>query len=238
MVVSAHHPAAARLFRLRALNPGPDFAGRRRERGRGRRPERGRRLLAELVRAHLVSEHAKALLAYAGKLPHAERLHSTEGSVRGRLLTVTRNLIVDRMRSASARHETVGADDRDVPLPDHADAVLTSVEATSMLRQLSRDHREVLVHTYLCGRTATERLPVDTCCRLPRKSAQPRMLDPSSIPRTRKNPGGPPRNWMCGHPLSPVVPRWKPSRSLIKAVSCSPSTPSVCRPVIIRCMFE
>ena len=103
-----------------------------------------------------MSEHAKALFAYAGKLPHAERLHSTEGSVRGRLLTVTRNLVVDRMRSASARHETVGADDRDVPLPDHADAVLTSVEATSMLRQLSRDHREVLLHTYLCGRTTAE----------------------------------------------------------------------------------
>jgi hypothetical protein len=153
VVVSAPHPAAARLFRLLALSPGPDFAGRRRERGPGRRPERGRRLPAELVRAPLVSEHAKALLAHAGKLPHAERLHSTEGSVRGRLLTVTRNLIVDRMRSASARHETVGADGPDVPLPDHADAVLTSVEATSMLRQLSRDHREVLVHTYLCGRT-------------------------------------------------------------------------------------
>lgn len=112
VVVSAPHPRGRPVVPA-CTETGPDFAGRRRERGRGRRPEHGRRLLAELVRDHLVSEHAKALFAYAGKLPHAERLHSTEGSVRGRLLTVTRNLVVDRMRSASARHETVGADDRD-----------------------------------------------------------------------------------------------------------------------------
>lgn len=123
----------------------------------------------------MMSDHAKALLAYAEKLlndrhmaedivqealirawPHAERLYSTEGSVRGWLLRVTRNLVVDRMRSAVARHETIGAGDRDVALPDHAGAVLTSVEAAGLLRQLSFEHREVLLHTYLCGRTAQE----------------------------------------------------------------------------------
>ncbi|MFG2965699.1 MULTISPECIES: sigma-70 family RNA polymerase sigma factor [unclassified Streptomyces] len=123
----------------------------------------------------MMTDHAKALLAYAEKLlndrhtaedivqetlirawPHAERLYSTEGSVRGWLLKVTRNLVVDRMRSAAARHETIGADDRDVPLPDHSGAVLASVEARDLLRQLSPEHREVLLHTYLCGRTAQE----------------------------------------------------------------------------------
>ncbi|MFD4605017.1 sigma-70 family RNA polymerase sigma factor [Streptomyces sp. NPDC058464] len=123
----------------------------------------------------MMSDHAKALIAYAEKLlndrhtaedivqealirawPHAERLYSTEGSVRGWLLKVTRNLVVDRMRSATARHETIGADDRDVPLPDHSGAVLAAVEATDLLRQLSPEHREVLLHTYLCGRTAQE----------------------------------------------------------------------------------
>jgi RNA polymerase sigma factor (sigma-70 family) len=123
----------------------------------------------------LMSDHAKALLAYAEKLlkdrhlaedivqetlirawPHTERLYTTEGSVRGWLLTVTRNLVVDRMRSAAARHETIGADDRDVPLPDHSGAVLTSVEATELLRQLSHEHREVLLHTCMYGRTAQE----------------------------------------------------------------------------------
>ncbi|MBV2353906.1 sigma-70 family RNA polymerase sigma factor [Streptomyces sp. J2-1] len=123
----------------------------------------------------LVADHATALLAYAEKLtgdrhtaedivqeavirawPHAERLYSTEGSVRGWLLTVTRNLVVDRMRSAAVRHESVGAEERDVALPDHAESVLVSVEAAGLLEQLSHDHREVLLHTYLCDRTVQE----------------------------------------------------------------------------------
>ncbi|MEV5177511.1 sigma-70 family RNA polymerase sigma factor [Streptomyces flaveolus] len=123
----------------------------------------------------LVAEHEKTLLGYAEKLlndrhtaedivqetlirawPHAERLYNTEGSVRGWLLTVTRNLVIDRMRTATARRETVGAEGRDASLPDHADAVVASVEAASLLRQLSPEHREVLLHTYLCDRTVQE----------------------------------------------------------------------------------
>ncbi|MEE1672092.1 sigma-70 family RNA polymerase sigma factor (plasmid) [Streptomyces sp. WAC07094] len=123
----------------------------------------------------LMSDHAKALVAYAAKLlndhhmaedivqetlirawSHAERLYSTEGSIRGWLLKVTRNLVVDKMRSAAARHETLDAHDRDMPLPDHSGTVLTSVETIELLRQLSHEHREVLLHTYLCGRTAQE----------------------------------------------------------------------------------
>jgi RNA polymerase sigma factor (sigma-70 family) len=123
----------------------------------------------------LMSDHTKALLSYAEKLlsdrhlaedivqetlirawNHTERLYSTEGSVRGWLLTVARNLVIDRMRSAASRYETVGADNQDVTQRDHADAVLASVEATALLRQLSVEHREVLVHTYLCGRTVQE----------------------------------------------------------------------------------
>ncbi|MET8770416.1 sigma-70 family RNA polymerase sigma factor [Streptomyces sp. NPDC004658] len=123
----------------------------------------------------LVAEHEKTLLAYAEKLlndrhtaedivqetlirawPHAERLYSTDGSVRGWLLTVTRNLVIDRMRTATARRETVGAEGRDASLPDHADAVLASVDTATLLRQLSPEHREVLLHTYVCDRTVQE----------------------------------------------------------------------------------
>ncbi|WP_329459422.1 sigma-70 family RNA polymerase sigma factor [Streptomyces sp. NBC_01497] len=123
----------------------------------------------------LMSDHTKALLSYAERLlsdrhlaedivqetlirawHHTERLYSTEGSVRGWLLTVTRNLVIDRLRSAASRYETVGADNQDVTQRDHADAVLASVEAVGLLRQLSAEHREVLVHTYLCGRTVQE----------------------------------------------------------------------------------
>ncbi|MFJ2647545.1 sigma-70 family RNA polymerase sigma factor [Streptomyces sp. NPDC087420] len=123
----------------------------------------------------LVADHGKALLAYAEKLlsdrqlaedvvqetmirawRHTERLYSTDGSVRGWLLTVARNLVIDRMRSAPNRYETVGTDNQDMAQRDHADSVLASVDATYLLRQLSVEHREVLVHTYICGRTVQE----------------------------------------------------------------------------------
>ncbi|MEU0914854.1 sigma-70 family RNA polymerase sigma factor [Streptomyces althioticus] len=123
----------------------------------------------------LMTDHGKALLAYAEKLlndhhlaqdivqetwirawPHTDRLFRTEGSVRGWLLTVTRNLIIDRQRTSAARRETVGTDDRDLPLVDHSDAVLTSVETATLLRRLSPEHREVLLHTYLYDRTVEQ----------------------------------------------------------------------------------
>ncbi|MFF3752461.1 sigma-70 family RNA polymerase sigma factor [Streptomyces sp. NPDC002018] len=123
----------------------------------------------------LVEEHRGALLSYAERLladrhlaedivqetlirawHHIDRLLEREGSVRGWLLTVARNLVIDRMRSAHSRHETVASDTRDVPQPDHTHAVLTSLETTSLLRGLSLEQREVLVHTYLCGRTVKE----------------------------------------------------------------------------------
>ncbi|MFE5894820.1 sigma-70 family RNA polymerase sigma factor [Streptomyces sp. NPDC056462] len=123
----------------------------------------------------LISDHAKVLLAYVEKLlndrhaaedivqetlirawHHLERLHSTEGSLRGWLLTVARNLVVDRLRSAAHRHETVGAEERDMARPDDADAVIVRAEVTALLRQLPYEHREVLLHTYLGDKTVQE----------------------------------------------------------------------------------
>jgi RNA polymerase sigma-70 factor (ECF subfamily) len=123
----------------------------------------------------LVQEHRKSLLIYAERLlndhytaedivqetlvrawRHSERLHNTEGSVRGWLFTVVRNLIIDRSRSASLRYETLGADPKDTAQRDHSDAVIASVQISGLLDQLPREHREVLVHTYLWGRTAQE----------------------------------------------------------------------------------
>ncbi|GGN94932.1 DNA-directed RNA polymerase sigma-70 factor [Streptomyces albiflavescens] len=123
----------------------------------------------------LISDHAKAVLAYVERLlndrhaaedivqetlirawHHLERLYGTEGSVRGWLLTVARNLVVDRLRSAAHRHETVGAEERDAVRPDDADAVLVRAEVTALLRQLPHEHREVLLHTYLRDKTVQE----------------------------------------------------------------------------------
>ncbi|MDQ0786700.1 sigma-70 family RNA polymerase sigma factor [Streptomyces sp. B3I8] len=128
----------------------------------------------ELLRT-MVADHATALLTYTERLlndrhgaedivqetfirawSRLERLHRTEGSMRGWLMTVARNLVVDRKRSAITRREHLGTHDRDTTLPDHADAVVASMQATGLLRQLSHEHREVLAHTYLCDRTVNE----------------------------------------------------------------------------------
>jgi len=127
------------------------------------------------VLERLVSEHGKPLHRYVEKLlndrhlaedivqetlirawHHTERLHDGQGSVRGWLMTVARHLAVDRARRASFRLEVIGVEDRDVARSDDADAVVASVQATALLRQLPRTHRDVLVHTFLYERTVQE----------------------------------------------------------------------------------
>jgi RNA polymerase sigma-70 factor (ECF subfamily) len=103
---------------------------------------------------HLAQDIAQETLIRAWR--HIERLYSTNGSVRGWLLTVARNLAIDWLRSAASRHESVGAEERDATLPDHADAVATSVAVVTLLRELSTEHRAVLLHMHLVGRTAQE----------------------------------------------------------------------------------
>ncbi|MET8565970.1 sigma-70 family RNA polymerase sigma factor [Streptomyces flaveolus] len=123
----------------------------------------------------LVTQHRSALVAYAEVLladrhlaedvvqeafirawRHIDRLRTGEGSVRGWLLKVTRNLVIDRARSSCLRHETVTDEIRDVHQPDHVDAVLASLEAESLLRSLSSQHSDVLVLTYLYGYSIQE----------------------------------------------------------------------------------
>ncbi len=87
---------------------------------------------------------------------HAERLRTGDGSVRNWLLKVTRNLVIDRTRSAAVRYESVMEEFRDLPEPDPTDEVLASQEALTLLRGLSSEHREVLVHVCLYGFTLRE----------------------------------------------------------------------------------
>ncbi|MFH8535018.1 sigma-70 family RNA polymerase sigma factor [Streptomyces tendae] len=87
---------------------------------------------------------------------HAERLRTGDGSVRNWLLKVTRNLVIDRTRSAAVRYESVMEEFQDLPEPDHTDEVLASQEALTLLRGLSSEHREVLVYMCLYGFTVRE----------------------------------------------------------------------------------
>jgi RNA polymerase sigma-70 factor (ECF subfamily) len=131
----------------------------------------------------LLTDHSRVLLAYTESLVndhhlaedivqetlirawrHAGGLNPARGSVRGWLLTVARNLAIDRIRSASSRHESVGTEHRAEPLPglhqavhpDHADQVVAAQVTADLLAGLSPEHRDVIRHTCLDGWTAKE----------------------------------------------------------------------------------
>ncbi|QXE39161.1 sigma-70 family RNA polymerase sigma factor [Streptomyces sp. GMY02] len=139
-----------------------------------------RELGSDLLDA-LMAEHSPAVIAYAERIlrdrylaediaqeafirawPHTERLCSTAGSIRGWLLTVTRNLIIDRSRSSMARNEVVGAGEmlgagaEETTAPDHAESVATSMETLALLHGLTREHREVVLHLYVFEHSVQE----------------------------------------------------------------------------------
>ena len=124
----------------------------------------------------LMSEHSKALLAYTESLvqdrylaedivqetlirawQRLERLYNTEGSVRGWLLTVVRNIVTDQIRARNARATEVRESPVEVAIEnDHADDVVNSVVVVDALSRLSTEHREVLEQVYLLGSTVAE----------------------------------------------------------------------------------
>ncbi|MCW8103328.1 sigma-70 family RNA polymerase sigma factor [Streptomyces tauricus] len=128
-----------------------------------------------LIRA-IYMEHGKALLAYATRLTgdrliaedvvqetlirawrHPEVVSNPRGSLRGWLITVTRNIVADRYRAKAARPLEVGESETVVPIePDHADNTVDSIVLMDALAQLKTDHRDVLMEVYYHGRTAAE----------------------------------------------------------------------------------
>lgn len=145
---------------------------RRRARGRSASDEADE----ALVRA-VYDEHGRALMAYATRLLGGDRvgaedvvqetlvrawrnpevLTNGKGSTRGWLLTVTRNIVTDRIRARASRPQEVPeAPDRPPVARDHADAVAASVTVLSALEGLSADHRGVLDQIYFQGRSLGE----------------------------------------------------------------------------------
>jgi RNA polymerase sigma-70 factor (ECF subfamily) len=122
------------------------------------------------------AEHGRALLAYATRLlgdraaaedivqetlirawRHPEVMTNGRGSTRGWLLTVTRNLVTDRMRARAARPHEVPEDPALPPVErDHADRVVASVTVLEAMDGLSADHRGVLQELYFHGRSLAE----------------------------------------------------------------------------------
>ena len=158
----------------------------------------------------LVAAHRAAILAYATRLTggdvhraedasqevwirawnHRERLTSERGSVRGWLLRVTHNVVVDQHRARSARATEVElAAGIDRPATgDRCDDVLTSLAVRPVLDRLAKPHREIIIELYFRDRTATQaaatlRLPVGTVkSRLHHALRTLRDLVPAPIP--------------------------------------------------------
>jgi RNA polymerase sigma-70 factor (ECF subfamily) len=129
-----------------------------------------------LVRA-VYAEHGRALLAYATRLLGGDRvaaedvvqetlvrawrnphvLTNGKGSNRGWLLTVTRNIVTDRIRARASRPQEVPEAPENPPVQrDHAEAVVASVTVLTALEDLSEDHRGVLDQIYFQGRSLGE----------------------------------------------------------------------------------
>jgi RNA polymerase sigma-70 factor (ECF subfamily) len=128
---------------------------------------------SELMRA-LHDEHAGALWAFVVRLTgdrmqaqdivqetllrawkHPEVLDPSRGSPRGWLFTVARRLVVDDWRTKRSRVESLPG-----TLPergqDDTDQMLQSWVVADALRQLSLDHRAVLVECYFRGRSVAD----------------------------------------------------------------------------------
>jgi RNA polymerase sigma-70 factor (ECF subfamily) len=128
-----------------------------------------------LIRS-LYEEHGRSLLAYATRLlgdrvaaedvvqetlvrawKHSQAMVNEKGSVRGWLLTVARNIIIDRTRAKAARPTEVAESPATPPLElDHAEGVVNSMVVLDALNKLSEDHRHVLVELYYRGRSVAE----------------------------------------------------------------------------------
>ncbi|WP_203718588.1 sigma-70 family RNA polymerase sigma factor [Asanoa siamensis] len=117
-------------------------------------------------------EHARAVLAYAASLTgdragaedvlqetvvrawrHRDKLAAGQGSLRGWLLTVARNLVVDDVRRSRGTQPVAS-------LPaarcDHAESVVDAVAVATAMRRLPPAHREVLYHVYWQDRSVAE----------------------------------------------------------------------------------
>jgi RNA polymerase sigma-70 factor, ECF subfamily len=142
----------------------------------GRWSRRGDQARDEALIRSLYEEHGRALLAYATRLlgdraaaedvvqetlvrawKHSQAMVNEKGSVRGWLLTVARNIVIDRTRAKAARPVEVAESPANPPLEhDHAEGVVNSMVVLDALHRLSDDHRNVLVELYYRGRSVAE----------------------------------------------------------------------------------
>jgi len=140
---------------------------------RGRRGDDGG---PEALITALYYEHGRSLLAYATRLTNdrteaedvvqetlvrawkqPEVLVNGQGSVRGWLLTVARNIVVDRARARLARPAEVPDDQANPSVAaERPEDVVESIAILGAMDQLSPEHRKVLVELYWKGSSVAE----------------------------------------------------------------------------------
>jgi RNA polymerase sigma-70 factor (ECF subfamily) len=81
---------------------------------------------------------------------HAEQYDATRADLRGWLLGIARNLVVDTYRADAARPRTIGSDDLLVALPgsDDLSEAMSAWTMSDALKQLTTAHRDVLLCLY------------------------------------------------------------------------------------------
>lgn len=88
---------------------------------------------------------------------NAEKLDHAAGSVRPWLVTVARRIVIDGHRSRQARpHEVDPGPLESLPAADEIDRALRAMLISEAMADLTPVHRQVLVETYLRGRSAVE----------------------------------------------------------------------------------
>ncbi|WP_030198446.1 sigma-70 family RNA polymerase sigma factor [Streptomyces sp. NRRL S-87] len=140
------------------------------------RPRARRGGAEEALIRTLYEEHGNALLSYATRITgdrataedvvqetfirawrHADAMVNGKGSVRGWLLTVARNIVIDRARAKASRPREVSGSPAAPPaVRDHADSVVDSMTVLAALDQLKPEHRDVLHELYYREQSVAE----------------------------------------------------------------------------------
>jgi RNA polymerase sigma-70 factor, ECF subfamily len=88
---------------------------------------------------------------------HCAQFSAEKGSVRGWLVTVAHNIVMDKFRMRQSRPVEVAEDSvAEALVEDHADAVVTALHVRHALARLSPAHRAVLEQVYFNDCTARE----------------------------------------------------------------------------------
>jgi RNA polymerase sigma-70 factor, ECF subfamily len=97
---------------------------------------------------------------------NGERFDPARGTLRGWLFAILRNLLIDAARARAARPRLAPAG-ADTVVPDEIDARLSTLLIGQAIRQLTDEHREVVIASYLHDRphrdiAASLQVPVGT----------------------------------------------------------------------------